>query len=599
MKKVIPLLLTMFLTSVNYADSATQTDWSEGPGNPLPVTQWSSKFGPGSCVDWANNPGLLTLDLQRTDLAWGFPTVYEIILADLDDDGKQDVIGSEHYQPVIWLRNTGVETPWPYQVIFDGQCNCDVLPAPADMDGDGDLDILFADKDYNIFWAENLLPDSSWTLHTIATDLYRAMSLHSADIDGDGDQDIFGCVMNNNWVGWWENIDGVGNSWDEHLIDTAVTYPYWVEASDVNMDGRVDLLLADATGQSNRARWYENPGSPWMFWPVHPINNAINVPRQITVFEFNGQPGPEILMNSVNADEICWYSQDSPDNWTEHQIAAESTIWTAYPVDADADGDLDIAATQETTQIIFWNLGAGSWEKERITQYGDSRRSVVLDYEPDGIPELLVSYPYWPNPSFLRAFDLDRNATSGDAASVVLDTQGSQSWGSISWESTQPSGTSVVFQVRSGPIYTLMRDWSDTLCTPGNLQGILTDGDRFLQYKTILSTSDPFLTPQLEEVTITWGPSGIAEQGTIEPWLTGPSPNPVSGQSLIMLTLDSPGNVQVAFFDVSGRVVNVLTDQVYEAGTHSLTLPELPAGVYLLRAEIDFSVQTLRFVVLE
>lgn len=319
-------------------------------------------------------------------------------------------------------------------------------------------------------------------------------------------------------------------------------------------------------------------------------------------FEFNGEPGPEILMNSVNADEICWYSQESPDSWTEHQIAAEPTIWTAYPADADADGDIDIVATQETTQIIFWNIGAGSWEKERITQYGDPRRSVVLDYEPDGIPELLVSYPHSSTPPgspFLRAFNLDRYATSGDTSSVVLDTQGNQSWGSISWESTHPSGTSVEFQVRSGPIYTLMREWSDTLSAPGNLQGILTEGDRFLQYKTILSTSDPFLTPQLEEVTITWGPSGINEQGTVESWLTGPSPNPVLGQSLIMLNLESPGSVRVAFFDLSGRAVDVLADQVFEAGTHSLIMPELPAGVYLLRAEIEYGIQTARFVVLE
>jgi len=327
-----------------------------------------------------------------------------------------------------------------------------------------------------------------------------------------------------------------------------------------------------------------------------------SMPRQITAFEFNGQPGPEILMNSCNANEICWYSQDSPGNWTKHQIAAEPTIWAAFPVDADADGDLDIAATQGTKQMIFWNWGSGSWVKERITQYGHPRRSVILDYEPDGLPEMLVSYIPWfstGEPSFLRVFELDRYESSGDAASVVLDTQGSQSWGSISWVSTHPPGTGVVFQVRSGPTYTLMGDWSDTLSTPGSLQGILTDGDRFLQYRTILSTPDPLLTPQLEEVTITWNPLGIGGQGTAEPWLTGPSPNPVADLSLIRLTLESPSSILIKIFDLSGRTVDVLADGVFEAGKHNLVIPELPAGVYLLRAESEYGIQTVRLVVLE
>ncbi len=598
MNKIILLFLPLVLTTVNYADFATQTDWSDGPGHPMPVTQWSSNFGPGSCVDWANNPGLLTLDLQQTDLAWDFPVSFDLTLTDLDDDGKLDVIVSDRFDQIIWLRNTGVETPWPYQVIFDGLCSGDVLPNAADMDGDGDIDCLFADNGNNIFWAENLLPDSIWTLHPIAVDFNYIMSLHSADIDGDGDQDVFGCTMNNSWVGWWENNDTTEPCWSEHQIDTVVTYPRWVEASDMDLDGDADLLLADRTSESNRARWYENPGPPWTSWTVHQINDAINNPQKITAFEFNGQPGPEILMNSVSATEMCWYSQDSPDNWTKHQIAAESNIWTANPVDADADGDIDIVATQRDAQVIFWNNGGGSWQKERITQYDVSRRSVVLDYEPDGMPDLLVSYPSYSS-SFLRAFDLERHTASGYASSVVLDTEGSQSWGSISWESTYPSGTSVVFQVRSGPLYTRMRDWSDTLSAPGNLQGILTEGDRFLQYKTILSTSDPFLTPQLEEVTISWGPSGVGEQGTLNPWLTGPSPNPVSGQSSISITLDSPGNVQIAIFDVSGKVVNLPANQVFEAGFHSLALPELPAGIYLLRAVIESGVHTGRFVVLK
>ena len=71
--------------------------------------------------------------------------------------------------------------------------------------------------------------------------------------------------------------------------------------------------------------------------------------------------------------------------------------------------------------------------------------------------------------------------------------------------------------------------WSDTLTSPCSLAGILQDGRRYVQYKVILSTSNPDSTSILNDVIISWNPLGIGgDPHTTEYLLIGAEPNPAS-----------------------------------------------------------------------
>lgn len=108
-------------------------------------------------------------------------------------------------------------------------------------------------------------------------------------------------------------------------------------------------------------------------------------------------------------------------------------------------------------------------------------------------------------------WNLQEYSSEGSLESSILDTQGDADWYYIDWNATTPLNTSVSFQVRASDDYSIMGAWSDTLTSACLLTGLLNDGDRFVQYRAILNTSDPDTTSILNDITILWDPLGIGD----------------------------------------------------------------------------------------
>jgi hypothetical protein len=80
----------------------------------------------------------------------------------------------------------------------------------ADLDADTDLDVLSSSfDDDTIAWYEN---DGGtppgFTPHVISTGAWGARSVHAADLEGDGDVDVFSASQRNGNVVWYANQEG-------------------------------------------------------------------------------------------------------------------------------------------------------------------------------------------------------------------------------------------------------------------------------------------------------------------------------------------------------------------------------------------------------
>ncbi len=189
---------------------------------------------------------------------------------DLDGDGDIDILASSRAEArLFWFENlTGgtvafkehrinVATPDDYEItrltgfMFGFQ----------DFNDDSRLDVVLAEGRSNIVWLEQpAKADGAWNLHWIGTmDPDTATGLTLADIDGDGDDDIYcgsysgpprdrdgedvTAVMSLGRLAWFENPGSAEGTWVRHditrrkrgMFDMAVP-------RDMDDDGDIDFV---------------------------------------------------------------------------------------------------------------------------------------------------------------------------------------------------------------------------------------------------------------------------------------------------------------------------------------------------------------------
>ena len=134
------------------------------------------------------------------------------------------------------------------------------------------------------------------------------------------------------------------------------------------------------------------------------------------------------------------------------------------------------------------------------------------------------------------------------------------------------------------------------------MSGILSDGDRYLQYRAILLTSNTDSTPVLNDITISWDPLGIGETTEPKPLVIEflpIVPNPTANSSNIRFTLYKTSLVDIYLFNMSGRLIDWIHGDECSIGFHEVLIGDLSPGIYFCRMISGEFMATQRFVVIE
>jgi VCBS repeat-containing protein len=209
---------------------------------------------------WENKDGAGTLWSKHivSEAFYGAASVYA---ADVNSDGNMDVVGTDYGSgDVAWWENTdGTGTHWLRHLV-DGDAYCTTSVYAADLDGDGDQDVLSVSNiDFSVIWWENTNgAGTAWTEHIVDDDFHWAYDVNAADLDGDGDQDVLATSLSDSSVIWWENTNGAGTTWTKHVVDDYFNQPSSISVADVDGDGDADVVgAADLAGE---IVWWENRG---------------------------------------------------------------------------------------------------------------------------------------------------------------------------------------------------------------------------------------------------------------------------------------------------------------------------------------------------
>lgn len=349
-------------------------------------------------------------------------------VGDLDGDGWSDVMvarlvwkTTDAYEISILLNDPESGLRDGTLEMFDGPVTKTIHPkAPLfeDFNGDGRLDAFIADTgkdDHPWPMAQNLLilstPEGKLrdATDTLPQQLDFTHSAAAADIDGDGDVDIW---VGNDFVGpppYFLINDGTGTFVADHsrvpdrITDMGYNMFSGVSLVDVNADGSPDLLLGQGNDDRrwsyvllNDGRGYFDPlKTPFPFSPLSPRDVTIG----FDAADLDGDGNVDFLKHHAtntwaggrdiqllfgNGDGTF---RDETDARLEQDRANAWMRWAMF-VDLNRDGALDIVGWPLNNPKLFYlNDGEGrfvEWDfPYHISEFA------ILDIDRDGKLDIL------------------------------------------------------------------------------------------------------------------------------------------------------------------------------------------------------------------
>ncbi len=259
----------------------------------------------------------------------------------------------------------------------------------ADLDEDGDIDIFTASPaDNTVAWYEND-GNLNYTKRIVSDQRQQPRSVYVADMDGDGDLDVLSASQADNSVAWHEN-DGNQNFTDRE-ISTNAQGALFVLAYDVDGDGDLDVLSASRI--DNKIAWYENDGAQNFTEII--VDNTVSQARQVHATDMDLDGDIDLLSVGGSNNTIAWYENDGNQNFTRRVIitTALSPI-SIYTGDLDGDGDVDISTSSLIDGKIAWFENDGNQnfsENQLSTDFDNAQAASMVDIDGDGDIDILAA----------------------------------------------------------------------------------------------------------------------------------------------------------------------------------------------------------------
>lgn len=309
-------------------------------------------------------------------------------LADVNGDSLADVVtGWEEGGLTRLYVNPGpaaVAGVWPYVTVASIASPEDAVA--VDVDGDGAFDVVTAAEGTNrklyVSWAPTrttaYLDSAAWTTEPLPAPDRQWMYTQPVPSRGDGLELVVGSKNDSAEVG----VITIGKYVQEQAY-RGLSRASWImslELVDVDEDGDSDILLTDRKGEDAGVYWLENPSEKAAAggaWKRHLVGAA---GREVMFLDWSDleSDGKNEVLVAVKASEVVTFRRpDSPtERWSESRIALPSgIIGTAKAVraaDIDLDGRKDFVLSFEDAAApksgVVWmrkDNAAGHSERSR------------------------------------------------------------------------------------------------------------------------------------------------------------------------------------------------------------------------------------------
>ncbi|PKL39156.1 MAG: hypothetical protein CVV44_09835 [Spirochaetae bacterium HGW-Spirochaetae-1] len=334
----------------------------------------STAYGSADYVNFCNNQINLGYGWSMSSIislfaSGGIGSAHFLYLADFNNDTYQDILVGGYYG-VRWYMNSGNNTSYTEYEIGDISTTDNMShKAVADIDNDGDSDVfsIVSNTGTEILWYDNAMGTSGWEqdweAFTITTDSKGIDRLRAFDVNDDGKTDLIGGSQNFGDICWWENNGVYGDSsWLKHQVASTFTGICGVDAADFNGDGVVDIL---GTRISGEIAWWDISHTDWFSRTIDSSNGSPAAPYPVDI---DGDGDLDLIGGYANLGEVVLYENHGDASFID-PVTIDSSFtspYSFYAVDLDRDNDVDIIVSGSADIAWYENDGDNNFTRHDV-----------------------------------------------------------------------------------------------------------------------------------------------------------------------------------------------------------------------------------------
>lgn len=312
-------------------------------------------------IVWYENNGNATFGEQKI-ITMNLNNVRNVSVVDMDNDGWVDVLSSSfNDHKVVWYKNNGNGIFSDEKIIVTFPSGYYVSVFSTDMDNDGDEDVLTSFSLNK--WYKN---DGNGNFEEQETTIETEGAIYPVDIDTDGDIDIMQASSAN--IVWYENM-GDGNLGNEQIITGGSDVFVSIHTADLNSDGNMDILYTN--DEHTTILWCLNQGNGNFANPQIAVTTIpvflpfMGLFYSIDAGDFDGDGDIDILQNSGSNDyvnDLIWYANDGLNNFGEANVVMRNVeLDNIGTIDINGDGNNDVIATSsDGNRVLLCSNDSGN-----------------------------------------------------------------------------------------------------------------------------------------------------------------------------------------------------------------------------------------------